>query len=173
MNADTSKERRKRILVVDDEADVRAYLSLALEDAGFEVATAADGLDALEMARRNPPDLISLDLVMPRHSGARCYHDLQKDKHLARIPVLIVTGHARDQMGRADFEEMTMSGPGIYLEKPVSPESYVAAVRKLLGVNAPTSPASTADQLRGQLSEALASANEETLKRALEAIRRK
>jgi CheY-like chemotaxis protein len=168
-----SEERRKKVLVVDDEADVRAYLSLALEDAGFEVATAADGLDALEMARRNPPDLISLDLVMPRHSGARCYHDLQKDKHLAKIPVLIVTGHARDQLGRADFEEMTMSGPGIYLEKPVRPESYVAAVRKLLGVETPTATASTAEQLRGRLSEALASADEETLKRALDAIRRK
>jgi CheY-like chemotaxis protein len=117
-----SEEHRKRILVVDDEADVRAYLSMALEDAGFEVMTAADGLDALEMARKNLPDLISLDLIMPRHSGARCYHDLQKDKHLAKIPVLIVTGHARDQLGRADFEEMTMSGPGIYLEKPVSPD---------------------------------------------------
>ncbi len=168
-----SEERRKKVLVVDDEADVRAYLSLALEDAGFEVATAADGLDALEMARQNPPDLISLDLVMPRHSGARCYHDLQKDKRLAKIPVLIVTGHARDQLGRADFEEMTMSGPGIYLEKPVSSESYVAAVRKLLGVEAPSPVDSTTDRLRGQLSEALASADEETLQRALDAIRRK
>ena len=128
-----SEEHRKRILVVDDEADVRAYLSMALEDAGFEVTTAADGLQALEIARRDLPDLISLDLIMPRHSGARCFHDLQKDKHLAKIPVLVVTGHARDQLGRADFEEMTMSGPGIYLEKPVSPDSYVSAVRKLLG----------------------------------------
>lgn len=173
MSGDPSKEPRKRILVVDDEADVRAYLSLALEDVGFEVTTAADGLEALEKARQNPPDLISLDLVMPRHSGARCYHDLQKDKSLAKIPVLIVTGHARDQLGRTDFEEMTLSGPGIYLEKPVSPESYVAAVRKLLGMEPPALTASAADQLRSQLSEALARADEETLKRALDAMRRK
>lgn len=173
MSADASNERRKRILVVDDEADVRAYLSLALEDVGFEVTTAADGLDALEKARQNPPDLISLDLVMPRHSGARCYHDLQKDKSLAKIPVLIVTGHARDQLGRADFEEMTLSGPGIYLEKPVNPESYVAAVRKLLGMEPPGLTASAADQLRSELSEALARADEETLKRALHAMQRK
>ncbi len=173
MSADASKERRKRILVVDDEADVRAYLSLALEDVGFEVSTAADGLDALERARQNPPDLISLDLVMPRHSGARCYHDLQKDKRLAKIPVLIVTGHARDQLGRADFQEMTLSGPGIYLEKPVSPESYVAAVRTLLGMEPPASTASAVGQLRSELSEALAKADEETLKRALHAMQRK
>jgi CheY-like chemotaxis protein len=168
-----SEEHRKRILVVDDEADVRAYLSMALEDAGFEVLTAADGLEALDIVRRTPPDLISLDLIMPRHSGARCYHDLQKDKHLAKIPVLIVTGHARDQLGRADFEEMTMSGPGIYLEKPVSPDSYVSAVRKLLGIETPDSTPSSAGQLRSQLSEALAGADEETLKRALDAIRGK
>jgi CheY-like chemotaxis protein len=167
-----NQEHRKRILVVDDEADVRAYLSMALEDAGFEVTTAADGLDALEMARTNPPDLISLDLVMPRHSGARCYHDLQRDKHLAKIPVLVVTGHARDQLGRADFEEMTMSGPGIYLEKPVSPEAYVAAVGKLLGEQPPPS-ASSAGGLRNRLEEALANADEETLKRALDAIQKK
>ncbi len=168
-----SKETRKRILVVDDEADVRAYLSMALEDAGFAVETAADGLDALELVRQNPPDLISLDLVMPRHTGARCYHDLQKDKRLAKIPVLVVTGHARDELGRADFEEMTMLGPGIYLEKPVSPESYVGAVRKLLGVQAPAATAPAAEQLRSQLSQALAGADEETLRRALDAIRRK
>lgn len=168
-----SKQRCKRILVVDDEADVRAYLSMALEDAGFAVDTAADGLDALEMARRNPPDLISLDLIMPGHSGARCYHDLQKDKRLAKIPVLIVTGHARDDLGRSDFEQMVMSGPGIYLEKPVSPESYVAAVSKMLGMETANPSPSPADQLRSELTEALANAGDASLKRALSAIRRK
>jgi CheY-like chemotaxis protein len=173
MSAERVTGDRKRILVVDDEADVRAYLSMALEDAGFEVATAADGLDALEKARQNPPDLISLDLVMPRHSGARCYHDLQKDKRLAKIPVLIVTGHARDQIGRADFEEMSMSGPGIYLEKPVSPESYVAAVRRLLGMESASSTGTAVGELRNQLSQALGQADEQALQRALDAIRKK
>ena len=128
-----SNESPKRVLVVDDEADVREYLKTALEDAGFAVQTASDGLEALAAVLAAPPDLISLDLVMPRHSGAKFYHDLQKDKKLAKIPVLIVTGHARDEVGRADFEAMTMSGPGIYLEKPVRPASYVSAVRQLLG----------------------------------------
>lgn len=172
-NPETRKGHRKRVLVVDDEADVRAYLSLALEYDGFEVATAADGLDALEMARQNPPDLISLDLVMPRHSGARFYRELRKDKRLAKIPVLIVTGHARDELGRTDLEDMTMSGPGIYLEKPVNHEAYVGAVRKLLGIEEFASTPSTADQLRDELSEALANADTQTLQRALDAIRKK
>ncbi len=168
-----SEQERKCILVVDDEADVRDYLRMALEDAGFGVTTAADGLEALRKVRQVKPDLISLDLVMPRHSGARFYHDLQKDKDLAKIPVLIVTGHARDDLGRADFEELTMSGPGIYLEKPVHPDSYVAAVRKLLGIESPSIAASDAEALRSELAEALAGADSETLKRALTLIRNK
>jgi len=167
-----SEQQRKRILVVDDEADVRDYLRMALEDDGFDVETAVDGFDALQKLGQCEPDLISLDLVMPRHSGARFYHDLQKDKRLAKIPVLVVTGHARDDLGRTDFEELTMSGPGIYLEKPVSPDSYVAAVRKLLGIESPQPPARDADQLRSELAEALAGADSETLKRALDLIRK-
>lgn len=60
-------EKQKHVLVVDDEPDVRSYLRSALEDAGFLVETACDGLEALGAIRRDPPDLISLDLVMPKH----------------------------------------------------------------------------------------------------------
>jgi CheY-like chemotaxis protein len=162
---------QKRILVVDDEADVRDYLSMALEDAGFLVETAADGLEALEAVRRNPPDLISLDLVMPRHSGARFFHELQKDRTLARIPVLIVTGHARDEAGKADFEQMTMSGPGVYLEKPVRPPAYVAAVRRLLGMESASEP--EPEDMRRELSRAMSAADPEALRRALDAIKKK
>jgi CheY-like chemotaxis protein len=163
----------KRILVVDDEADVRNYLSSALRDAGFVVATASDGMEALEAVMRDPPDLISLDLVMPKHSGAKFYRELQKDKRLNKIPVLIVTGHARDEMGRTDFEEMTMSGPGVYLEKPVRPASYVSAVRKLLGMESLDAPEPEPDALRQELSKALSGADRDTLQKALDALRKK
>jgi len=163
----------KRILVVDDEPDVRAYLRTALEDAGFLVETASDGLEALERIRREPPDLISLDLVMPRHSGARLYHELQKDKRLSRIPVLIVTGHARDETGQADFEEMTMSGPGVYLEKPVRPASYVSAVRRLLGLENIEAPEAEPEGLRRELFQAMSGADQEALRRALDALKKK
>lgn len=164
---------QKRVLVVDDEADVRDYLRMALEDAGFLVDTAADGLEALESVRGNPPDVISLDLVMPRHSGARFYRELRRDRGLSKIPVLIVTGHARDETGKADFEEMTMSGPGVYLEKPVRPATYVAAVRRLLGAEAAAAPEPEPEDLRQELSRAISSADPEDLRRALDAIKRK
>jgi CheY-like chemotaxis protein len=160
-------EQQKRVLVVDDESDIRAYLRSALEDAGFGVETATDGLEALEMVRRHPPDLISLDLVMPRHSGAKFCRELHKDRQLSKIPVLIVTGHARDELGGADFEEMTMSGTGVYLEKPVRPATYVAAVRRLLGMESPETPGPQPEELRRELSRALSAADRDTLQRAL------
>ncbi len=166
-------ENAKRVLVVDDEADVRNYLKTALEDAGFQVETAPDGFEATKAVLRQPPDLISLDLVMPRHSGARFYHDLRRDQALCKIPVLIVTGHARDELGRADFEEMTLSGPGVYLEKPVTPETYVSAVRRMLGLETTTVTAKEKDDLRSELAQALAGADRSALQRALDTLRKK
>jgi len=164
---------QKRILVVDDEEDVRLYLTLALEDAGFQVETACDGQEALEKMTANPVDLVSLDLVMPRRSGAAFYRDLQKSAEWRHIPVLIVTGHARDDQGQADFEELTMSGPGIYLEKPVRPDNYVAAVRKLLGIEAAgEAEKGNVAELRRQLEERLKDADSEALKRALDVLKR-
>jgi DNA-binding response OmpR family regulator len=165
-------EPRKLVLVVDDEPDVREYLRSALEDANFEVQTAPDGMEAWDLIRRRPPDLISLDLVMPRHSGAKLYRELQRNKSYSKIPVLIVTGHARDELGRTDLEEMTMSGPEIYLEKPVRPASYVAAVRKLLGIMAPEAQEPDPVDLRQSLDRALSGADSDSLMRALNALRR-
>jgi two-component system alkaline phosphatase synthesis response regulator PhoP len=168
-----TKNLKKRILVVDDEADVREYLQLALEDAGFIVETASDGLEAIKKIKENPPDLISLDLVMPKHSGVKCYRELQKDKAFSKIPVLTVTGHARDDLGKADFEEMTMSGPGVYLEKPVSRQKYVSAVRKLLGMEPLEANGEGKDDLQKSLMDALKGANAETLQKALDALHKK
>lgn len=132
--SEKSEKIAKTVLVVDDEDDVRKYLSAALREAGFGVVTAVDGEDALEKLRNNKIDLISLDLVMPRKSGVKFHHEVLKNKEWAKIPIIIVTGHARDELGRADLKELTMSGPGLYLEKPVNPENYIAAVKKLLGL---------------------------------------
>jgi CheY-like chemotaxis protein len=123
---------RKTILVVDDEADVRRFLKTALEEAGFEVMTAGDGFEALERLKEKTPDLISMDLVMPRRSGVMLYRDLIKSREWSRIPVIIVTGHARDEVGRADIRELTISGPGIYLEKPVRPQDYIESIKNIL-----------------------------------------
>jgi len=157
--------KTKTVLVVDDEEDVRNFLRAALMEAGFEVMTAVDGFDALEQIEKKRPDLISLDLVMPRKSGIKLYRDLAKDKKLSKIPIIIVTGHARDDLGRADLRELTMSGPGVYLEKPVKPLNYVSAVKKILGVDTSSEEAAAAEtvELQSELKTIIDNADPKTL----------
>jgi DNA-binding response OmpR family regulator len=169
-----ANENIRRILVVDDEDDVRNYLATALKDAGFEVDTASDGATALDKIKQHRPDLVSLDLVMPKHSGVKLYRDLQKDRNLSSLPVLVVTGHARDDLGKTDFDEMTMSGPGVYLEKPVSPRSYVSAVKKLLGMESmDAETGQEPDDLRSKLADLMRGADPDALKRAMEALKKR
>jgi two-component system alkaline phosphatase synthesis response regulator PhoP len=166
---------KKTVLVVDDEEDVRQFLSVALIQAGFNVVTANDGLEALQKVKEHNPDLISLDLVMPKHSGAKFYHNLQKDKKWSKIPVLIVTGHARDDLGKADLKDLTMSGPGIYLEKPVKPNNYIAAIKKLLGMDTSAEETATAEkiELESEVKNLVDDADAETLKKIKDMLKRK
>lgn len=170
-----SKPSSKRILVVDDEDDVRQFLELALLEAGFEVITATDGFEAMDKVKSEKPDLISLDLVMPKKSGAKFYHELQKSKEFSKIPVLIVTGHARDDLGKADLRQLTISGPGIYLEKPVSPPKYVAAVKGLLKMDATDEEKELAEQvnIQSELKNIIDGADPETLRKLKELINKK
>ena len=169
-----ARPEEKTILVVDDEPNVRLFLQTALEDAGFNVVTAADGDEALAIIRAKKPDFISLDLVMPRRSGPRLLYQLKKDKELARIPVLIVTAHARTALGQHDLEDIVadgvMSGPGVYLEKPVRPAAYVRHVMEALGIEVGPADTDRAD-LREELSERMKGASSEAIRKALDALR--
>ena len=80
------------VLVVDDDADSRALLELALSSSGYTVVTAVNGLDALRTARRRPPHLILLDLAMPVMDGFAFRHEQLRDELLAPIPVICVSG---------------------------------------------------------------------------------
>ena len=163
----------KTILVVDDEPNVRNYLRAVLEDADFNVITAADGDEALKIIREKKPDFISLDLVMPKRSGQKVLYELKKDKELSRIPVLIVTAHAKTEMGKnqlADLiEDAALEGPGLYLEKPVSPLSYVRCVQRALGLEE-SEEATDKISLKEELEERLKGADPEALRRALTAL---
>lgn len=170
-----AKAEEKTILVVDDEPGVRDYLRMVLEDAHFNVVTAVDGEQAMKRVRERKPDFISLDLVMPRKSGHKFLYELRKDKELARIPVLIVTAHAKDELGREDLKDLlenrVMSGPGTYLEKPVSPTAYVRAIQRTLGIE--ESEATTEKiNLKEELKESLQGASREAMRRALEVLKK-
>jgi DNA-binding response OmpR family regulator len=163
---------KKKILVVDDEADIRSFLSAALKEAGFEVMVAEDGDSALDKISKQIPDLISLDLVMPRKSGAKLYHELSKHKEWSKIPVIIVTGHARDELGKSDLKELTMSGPGIYLEKPVKPDNYIAAIKGLLKMDTTEDEKKAAEmvKIQNELKNIIDSADPEMLKKLMKLL---
>ncbi|MGD9253060.1 MAG: response regulator [Holophagae bacterium] len=166
----------KTILIVDDEPDIVAYFSGILERAGFNVVTAHNGNQALEEVHKHPPDFISLDLVMPGKSGIRFLYELRKNREWARIPIMIVTAHARDDLGKGDFDEIfsdrTMVGPLTYLEKPVNPERFLHSVMKVLGMTTrdEEAPQDTKDHLRNRIASHLEEADLQTLEKLVRAL---
>jgi CheY-like chemotaxis protein len=164
------KPEERTILVVDDEPDTVTFLETTLRYAGFQVMTASNGEEALERVRERKPDFISLDLVMPRKSGIKFFYELRKNKEWSRIPVMIVTGHARDELGSSDLntllEDKMISGPQAYLEKPVTPDTYVAAIKRALGIEDEPEAGEAVDRnrLRRYLDSFLNSAGEDQLK---------
>lgn len=165
----------KTILIVDDEPDVRTYLQTILADAGFKVKTAGDGVEALELIKEEKPDFISLDLVMPRKSGHKMLYELRRDKELSRIPVLIVTAHAKDELGEKDLKDLMdnriMSGPGTYLEKPVNPRSYVRSIKRALGIEE-NGEEEDKLELKEKLEKEIRAADPDMLRKALEALKK-
>jgi CheY-like chemotaxis protein len=117
------------ILVVDDEEDVRTYLLTVFADAGARICEAADGREALEVARRQRPSLITLDLSMPGADGVDAFCELRADEELCDTPVCIVTGHPEF---RKVIYERPVAAPEGYLNKPVDEAALVTTVRRIL-----------------------------------------
>ncbi|MDR1490540.1 MAG: response regulator [Desulfovibrio sp.] len=150
----------KTLLIVDDEPDVRSFLSACAEDAGFKVVTAVDGEDAIAKVQTVNPDLMTLDMVMPKKSGYKVLKELRAMERYAELPVIVITAHANDEMGSEDIKKMytTFSGPGapkFTLEKPITPQKLVKAIAEILDVDLEAStpkssqPADLAGLLRG------------------------
>jgi len=130
---------KKKILVVDDEPDVVAYLTSLSEDNGFAVASAADGEEAQQKVKSEKPDLITLDISMPEKSGVRFYRETKADADLKDIPIVIVTGVESTHDGGTgkDFERFlgtrkNVPPPDGFIMKPVEPDELLGAVKKLL-----------------------------------------
>jgi CheY-like chemotaxis protein len=118
-----------KILVVDDEPDVLTYLTAVLEDDGAAVVQAIDGGQALELARKEKPDLITLDLSMPGFDGGQVFEVLRKDPELSTVPVCIITG--KPELRRLIYDRPVPPPEG-YLDKPVSQQVLLLNVRKIL-----------------------------------------
>lgn len=124
----------RRILIVDDEPDVTTYLSLVLKQYGFTplVATSAD--QARDLIATEKPDLICLDIMMPKRSGFSFYSDLRQMTGFSDTPVVVISGIV--QAGEFDFRQFvpdeSIPPPQHYLEKPIDVDQFIALLKKLV-----------------------------------------
>ena len=159
----------KRILVVDDEPDVRNFLATCIEDAGFQVETAIDGAQALEKLQADPPDLMTLDMVMPRVSGISLMRQIRGMEQFAKLPVIIITAHAHDELGSEDIRGFSAFTSGLRprytMEKPVTPQKLVSAICEILEVEKETPTAAGTENERQKVIQMIGRTDGETLKK--------
>lgn len=120
--------KKYKILVVDDQKHIVRLVQITLEKAGYEVIPAYDGVEALELVEKDPPDLIVLDVMMPRMDGFEVLQRLQADPRFQRIPVVMLTAKAQD----ADIWRGWASGVSSYLVKPFNPRELLTFVQRIL-----------------------------------------
>lgn len=124
-----------KILVVDDDPDAVEFASAVMEEAGYAVVTAPDGVQGLEKAREEKPDLVILDVQMPERDGFTVFADMRKDPDLKDIPVVMLTGIADKvsiPFSAKDMGEYIGEEPQAYVEKPVDPDMLTKTVRQVL-----------------------------------------
>ena len=123
------EEGKIKILLVDDEPDLVQMVTVRLKAAGYEVFTSYDGQDALEQVKRVKPDLIILDLMLPKMDGYKVCRLLKFDERTRNIPILIFTA-------RAQVEDVTLAtecGADGYLTKPFEAKVLLGKMQELLG----------------------------------------
>ena len=121
----------RRILVTDDEPDFITFISTVLEDNGATVFKAYDGDEAIEIAQKEKPDLITLDLSMPGKSGTEVFEHFREDPDLKSIPICIITG--KPELRKLIYE-YPLNPPEGYLDKPINEEGLLLNIRKILEV---------------------------------------
>ena len=121
----------KKILIVDDEQDILTYFGTIFQDNGYDTVTAKDGIEGFELAKSEKPDLIVLDVTMPKQSGLKTYRQYKGHPALTNIPVIIIT--AVEDSFRIFLEELKEFGPpeGIF-NKPIDPQELLKVVAEIL-----------------------------------------
>jgi two-component system, OmpR family, response regulator MtrA len=117
-----------RILVADDDEDIRMLVVMRLQHSGHDVSQAGDGASAVESCRNEAPDLVVLDLMMPGMNGLDACRTIRSDPALARTPVILLTARAQS----SDVEAGLAAGADDYITKPFSPRDLAERVDALL-----------------------------------------
>ena len=118
----------QRILIVEDEQDIADLIGVHLQRAGYEVLKAFDGVEGTAMAKRERPDLIVLDLMLPGRDGFAVFRELRRDTRTANTPVIMLTARAQTQ----DRIQGLEAGADDYLTKPFSPKELILRVQAIL-----------------------------------------
>jgi CheY-like chemotaxis protein len=122
--ADRQSEAPKKVLIIDDEPDIVTYLTLLLENHGYEVVSASDGQRGLEMAKKEDPDLVCLDIMMPKKSGVALYQQIKTDPALNRLPCIIISAYEsaysfKGEAFRRLVPDKSIPEPERFFEKPL------------------------------------------------------
>ena len=128
----------KRVLVVDDEMDVRTFISTLLDSNGYKAVVAVNGEQGWDKFLEKQPDLVVLDVMMPKESGIKMYRDIKTDPAYAGVPVLIISGLAKktflhSQKVLDKFKNQSVPEPEGYIEKPPEPEELMGEVKRIIG----------------------------------------
>ena len=132
-----NEQPKKKILILDDEPGIVAYLETLLQDNGYETVSAADGQAGFEKLKSERPDLVTLDISMPGTSGVRFYRGLKEDPQFAKIPVVIVTAVTGKGGNPEEFKKFISTRkqvppPDGFIAKPIEQEELLATIEKLL-----------------------------------------
>ena len=127
----------KKVLVVDDELDMRIFMTTLLETSGYKPLVAEDGVQGLQIAREKKPALIILDIMMPKESGIALYRELKNDLALKDIPVIMLSALSKktffhSQKVLDEYKGEKMPEPAAYIEKPPEPDELLEAIRNSL-----------------------------------------
>jgi two-component system phosphate regulon response regulator PhoB len=138
LTSDPISETRKKVLIVDDELDVRIYVRTLFETNGYAPIVTRNGKEGLEKAKELSPDLIILDVMMPEAGGVTMYRELKTDPALKDIPVIMLTG-----IGEKSFSHYLkmlnlkvkdpLPQPDAYMEKPLDHEKLLELAKKIIG----------------------------------------
>ena len=126
---------QKKVLAIDDEPDVLTFYSEVLEDYDYIAITVESGLEGLIKAREEKPDIIILDIMMPKKSGMLTYKELKKNPELESIPVVIITAMPKE----VDYMTLLNRGstkhikPAGHLVKPITPDDLIKEIERVLG----------------------------------------
>jgi DNA-binding response OmpR family regulator len=117
-----------RILVAEDEGEIRDLISFTLEISGYQVVEAANGREAINLARQDPPDLVLLDVRMPGMTGYETCSLMQSEKKLKNVPVIFLSAKGQDSEVQMGYQ----AGAREYLVKPFSPDLLLKRIKVLL-----------------------------------------